>query len=260
MEFIQELMTIENAIALVTLIGLEIILGIDNIVFLTIVVEKLPEAKRGIGRRVGLLLAMVIRIGLLFVVSWVMRLDQALFHLMKHGVSTHDLVLIVGGGFLIAKATLEIHGKLAEISGVCDESAEHHETSTDTTTKTISFWGVIAEILALDMIFSLDSVITAVGMADSIAVIITAVIVAVLVMMIFAELVGRFVANNPTIKMLALSFLILIGVALVGEGFSIHLPKGYIYTAMGFSLAVELVNLKVIQGMMRKRRKHRKQG
>lgn len=255
MVYFQEMMTAENLIALVTLTGLEIILGIDNIVFLTIVVEKLPENKRTLGRRVGLLLAMVIRIVLLFVVSWIMHLDKPLFHIMKQGISVHGLVLIVGGGFLIAKATLEIHEKLAELA----RANEKRKVNNDGQAGGVgpSFWRVITEVVAIDMIFSLDSVITAVGMVQSIEVMITAVIVSVLVMMIFAEVVGQFVQNNPTIKMLALAFLILIGVALVGEGFSIHLPKGYIYSAMGFSLVVELVNLKVIQGMMRKRRQRR---
>jgi len=264
--FFEGLFTAENMIALLTLTGLEIVLGIDNIVFLTIVVEKLPERKRALGRQVGLLLAMVLRILLLVGVKWLIGLNEALFTVFGQGFSIHALVLIAGGLFLIAKATYEIHSKLAELEdlalaeggGSIGGDGRKAEGEGGGGSAAAGFWMVIAQVLALDLIFSIDSVITAVGMASHLSVIIIAVVVAVLIMMVFAEVIGRFVSKNPTIKMLALAFLILIGVALVAEGFEVHLPKGYIYSAMGFSLAVELINLKVIKGMFhRKASRHR---
>lgn len=253
--FFEGLLTAENMIALLTLTGLEIVLGIDNIVFLTIVVEKLPEAKRALGRRVGLLLAMVLRILLLLGVKWLIGLNEALFTILGQGFSIHSLVLIAGGLFLIAKATFEIHSKLAELEALAEVNGKGRagKKAEGGGSAAAGFWMVIAQVLALDLIFSIDSVITAVGMASHLSVIIIAVVVAVLIMMVFAEVIGRFVSRNPTIKMLALAFLILIGVALVAEGFEVHLPKGYIYSAMGFSLMVELINLKVIRGMFDKK-------
>ncbi len=259
--FSADLYTLENLIALITLTGLEIVLGIDNIVFLVIVVEKLPEEKQAFGRKLGLTLAMLLRIVLLFGVSWLVKVDTPLFHLGGHGVSVHSLVLLVGGMFLIAKATYEIHAQLSELThaaGSADteddgELSESEAAGDGSKPGKASFGMVIAQILALDLIFSIDSVITAVGMVKSTEVIVVAVMVAVGVMMIFAEAIGKFVRQNPTIKMLALAFLILIGLTLVLEGVGHHFPKGYIYSAMGFSLAVELVNLKVIKGHQIKR-------
>jgi predicted tellurium resistance membrane protein TerC len=251
MEWLADLWTIENMIALLTLTALEVILGIDNIVFITIVVEKLPEHQQPLGRRVGLGLAMIMRIGLLFIVSWIIKLKTPLFTVFGYEATGHSLILIFGGLFLIAKATWEIREKLEDMSAHIDELNRLHGEGYEK--KKSGFWMVITQIVALDLIFSVDSVITAVGMAKNLAVIIIAVMVAVTIMLIFAEVVAKFVSKNPTIKMLALAFLILIGVALVAEGFEAHFPKGYIYTAMGFSLAVELINLKVIKGMVAKR-------
>ena len=260
MGFFGGLFTAENLIALLTLTGLEIVLGIDNIVFLTIVVDKLPEAKRALGRRVGLLLAMVLRILLLLGVKWLIGLNEALFTVFDYRFSIHALVLIAGGLFLIAKATHEIHTKLSELEELAygggngaNEDTEGANDRGGAASAAAGFWMVIAQVLAMDLIFSIDSVITAVGMASHLSVIIIAVVVAVLIMMIFAGVIGRFVSKNPTIKMLALAFLILVGVALLAEGFEVHLPKGYIYSAMGFSLVVELINLKLIKGMLHRK-------
>jgi len=220
-------------VALLTLTALEIVLGIDNVVFISILSSKLPPGKRETARKVGMFLAMFIRIALLLSITWVMGLTEPLFHLLGRGISGRDLILIVGGLFLIAKSTHEIHLKL-----------EGDEES-GATGRVVSLAGVIVQILLLDIVFSLDSVITAVGMADHVAVMIAAVVIAVAVMMLSARAVSRFVEQHPTVKMLALSFLILIGVSLIGEGWGQHIPKGYIYFAMGFSLFVEAINLRV---------------
>jgi predicted tellurium resistance membrane protein TerC len=220
-------------IAFATLAALEIVLGIDNIVFISILVAKLPERQRSLGYRLGLGLAMVMRILLLLAISWVMGLTRPLFPVLDHPVSGRDVVLILGGLFLVAKATFEIHDDL--------EGKEKEATSTAVTT---SFVVVLTQIMLLDIVFSLDSVITAVGMVDRIGIMVAAVVTAVLVMMIFAQAVGDFVGRHPTIRMLALAFLLLIGVMLVVEGTGNHVPKGYIYFAMAFSLFVELLNMK----------------
>lgn len=225
-------------LAFATLTALEIVLGIDNIIFITILANRLPEAQRDNARRFGLLLAMATRILLLLSLAWVMRLNEPLFSLFEHAVSGRDLILFFGGLFLIAKSTVEIHSAL--------EGPEEHAVAS---TRSVSFIGVIVQIGLLDIIFSLDSVITAVGLVEQVPVMIAAIVTAVLVMMVAAGPVGRFVERHPTIKMLALSFLILIGVALVGEGAGLHIPKGYIYFAMAFSLAVEMLNMR-----MRRRR------
>jgi len=225
--------TADGWVALLTLTALEIVLGIDNVVFISILSSKLPPGKRETARKVGMFLAMFIRIALLLSITWVMGLTEPLFHLLDRGVSGRDLILIVGGLFLIAKSTHEIHLKL-----------EGDEES-GATGRVVSLAGVIVQILLLDIVFSLDSVITAVGMADHVAVMIAAVVIAVAVMMLSARAVSRFVEQHPTVKMLALSFLILIGVSLIGEGWGQHIPKGYIYFAMGFSLFVEAINLRV---------------
>jgi predicted tellurium resistance membrane protein TerC len=222
----------EAWIALTTLTMLEIVLGIDNIIFISVLVGRLPEEQRQMGRMLGLGLAMGMRILLLLVITWIMRLDATLFTLMEVDVSGRDLILIGGGLFLLAKSTLEIH---TSVEGV----AHDHKASP------ASLMSVLVQIAVIDLVFSLDSVITAVGMADDVAVMILAIVIAVGVMMFSAGAIGRFVDNHPTVKMLALSFLVLIGVALIGEGIDMHIPKGYIYFAMAFSFGVEMLNLKV---------------
>jgi predicted tellurium resistance membrane protein TerC len=223
----------EGWIALLTLTVLEIVLGIDNIVFISILAGKLRPEERERARKVGLSLAMFIRIALLLSITWVMGLTAPIFAALGQEISGRDLILIIGGLFLIAKSTHEIHEKL--------EGEEGHGSAK----VAASFVSVIIQILLLDIVFSLDSVITAVGMADEVSVMILAVIIAVGVMMVSAGTISDFVERHPTVKMLALSFLILIGVSLLGEGFEQHIPKGYIYFAMGFSIFVEMINLRV---------------
>ena len=230
-----ELLTTENLVALLTLASLEIVLGIDNIVFISILCAKLPPKLQARGRQVGLALAMALRIILLLSISWVMGLTEPLFSLLGHAVSGRDLILLIGGLFLLGKATWEIHDKL--------EGADGHGEGGDGK-KYASFGAVLIQIAALDLVFSLDSVITAVGMADRIEIMVAAVVIAVIVMMIFAGTISRFVERHPTLKMLALAFLILIGSMLVLEGFGKHVEKGYIYFAMAFSLSVELLNMR----------------
>jgi predicted tellurium resistance membrane protein TerC len=225
--------SVEGWIALVTLTLLEIVLGIDNIVFISILAGKLRPEDRERARRVGLSLAMFIRLALLLAISWVMGLTTPWFSVLGHGITGRDFILIVGGLFLIAKSTREIHEKLEGNEG--DGS----------TRAVVSFAGVIMQILLLDIVFSLDSVITAVGMVDQVSIMMLAVVIAVGVMLLSSRAIGEFVERHPTVKMLALSFLILIGVSLLGEGLGQHIPKGYIYFAMGFSVLVEMVNLRV---------------
>jgi len=224
-------------LALVTLTALEIVLGIDNIIFITILTGKLPEQQRPKAQRIGLALAMITRLMLLFSLTWVMRLTEPFFSILGHGVSGRDIILIVGGLFLLAKSTMEIHDNL--------EGEEQHLSGAK---GSASFKGIVIQIMFLDIIFSLDSVITAVGMASQLAVMATAVVLAVGVMMFFAGAVSRFVDRHPTIKVLALSFLLLIGVSLVADGLSFHIPKGYIYFAMAFSVFVEMINQRVRKG------------
>jgi predicted tellurium resistance membrane protein TerC len=220
-------------IAFLTLTMLEIILGVDNVVFISILAGKLPVGQREKARRLGLGLAMFIRILLLLSIAWVVKLTAPIFTVVGQEISGRDLILLVGGLFLLGKSTHEMHGQL--------EGDEGHSSIKVAT----SFVSVIVQILLLDIIFSLDSVITAVGMADDISVMISAVVVAVAFMFIFAGVVSRFVDKHPTIKMLALSFLLLIGVSLVAESLDFHIPKGYIYFAMAFSLFVEVINIKL---------------
>jgi predicted tellurium resistance membrane protein TerC len=222
----------EGWVALATLTVLEIVLGIDNIIFISILAGRLKKEQREKARKLGLSLAMFIRIGLLLSIFWVMSLTQPLFTLWKE-ISGRDLILIIGGLFLIAKSTHEIHDKLegAEGEGNARVAA--------------SFGGVIIQILLLDIVFSLDSVITAVGMAEHVSIMIIAVVLAVGVMFVSAGPISEFVDRHPTVKMLALAFLLLIGVSLIGEGLDQHIPKGYIYFAMGFSVFVEMINLRV---------------
>jgi len=231
---VTELFSPENLIALLTLTALEIVLGIDNIIFLSILTAKLPIEERAKARRLGLAGAMLMRIGLLLALSWVMRLTTPLFAVLGHDISGRNIILLVGGAFLIGKSTYEIHDKL--------EGAEEHEGGSK---RRVSFASIIAQIMVLDIVFSLDSVITAVGMAQHVEIMIAAVVVAVGVMMLFARAVGDFVERHPTIKMLALSFLLLIGVMLVSEGLGKHIEKGYLYFAMAFSFAVEMINIRV---------------
>jgi len=220
-------------VALVTLTALEIVLGIDNIIFISVLVARLPSAKRQKGRVIGLALAMISRIILLLSIVWVMGLTKPLFTLLSHTFSGRDIILIAGGMFLFVKSTFEIHDSL--------ESVEVHEMGR----MAVSFAGVLVQIMVLDIIFSLDSVITAVGLAEHVQIMILAIVIAVVVMMFSARPIGDFVDTHPTIKMLALSFLILIGVTLVAEGLNFHIPKGYVYFAMGFSVCVEMLNLKI---------------
>ena len=220
-------------IALGTLTALEVVLGIDNIVFISILASRLPVEQQERARRTGLGLAMITRIGLLFAISWVIGLTATLFGVMGQEISGRDLILIAGGLFLLAKSTHEIHTKL--------EGDEAQKTARIAPT----FASVIIQILLLDIVFSLDSVITAVGMVDEIGVMVAAVVIAVGFMVVFAEAISGFVERHPTVKMLALSFLLLIGVLLVAEGFDQHIPKGYVYFAMAFAVGVEMLNLRV---------------
>jgi predicted tellurium resistance membrane protein TerC len=228
-------------IALATLTALEIVLGIDNIIFISILVGRLPEHRRNLARRLGLGLAMVLRIALLLSLAWIMTLTAPLFTLGKE-ISGRDLILLAGGLFLLWKSVHEIHNSL---EGDSDGGGGAAGAAT--------FAGVLAQIAIIDIVFSLDSVITAVGMADEVAVMVIAIVLAVAVMMLAARPIGEFVDRHPTIKMLALSFLILVGFALIAEGLDFHVPKGYIYFAMAFSVAVELLNIR-----MRARAKRRR--
>jgi predicted tellurium resistance membrane protein TerC len=223
----------EAWIALLTLTGLEIVLGIDNIVFISILAGKLPEEEQAKARLMGLALAMIMRIALLFSLSWMMRLTEPLFTVFDLGISGRDLIMLIGGLFLLGKATFEIHDKL--------EGEEGHSSAK----VKAAFVSVLIQIMVMDAIFSLDSVITAIGMADDLGVMVTAVVIAVVFMMIFSGSISRFIENHPTLKMLALSFLLLIGFTLVADGLHAHIPKGYIYFAMAFSLFVEILNLKI---------------
>jgi predicted tellurium resistance membrane protein TerC len=220
-------------IALGTLTFLEIVLGVDNIIFISILSGKLPEEQQARARRLGLLAAMFMRIALLFSLAWIIRLTAPWFTVVGQEISGRDLILILGGLFLLGKSTYEIHDKL--------EGEEGHASRK----VAASFVSVIVQIMLLDLVFSLDSVITAVGMVDELWVMVTAVIVAVGIMMLAAEPISAFVHKHPTVKMLALSFLLLIGMSLLLEGFDHHIPKGYIYFAMGFSVFVEMINLRL---------------
>lgn len=225
--------------AFATLTALELVLGIDNIIFISILVDKLPVEQREAARRLGLFMAMFMRIGLLLILAWIVGLTAPLFTILGQGISGRDLVLILGGLFLLWKSVGEIH-----------ESLEGAEGSASGAVKA-TFAAVILQIMVIDLVFSLDSIITAVGMVDQVAVMIAAVIASVGLMMFFAGPIGRFVSDHPTIKMLALSFLVVVGVVLIAEGFDHHVPKGYIYSAMAFSLVVEMLNIR-----MRKRSAH----
>jgi len=221
------------AISLLTLTVLEIVLGIDNIVFISILSDKLPVAERPKARRLGLISAMLMRILLLFSIKWLISLDEPFIHLFELDVSGKDLILLIGGLFLIGKATLEIHDKLEGIEGHASSKVK------------ASLSRVVLQIFLLDIVFSIDSVITAIGMADEIAVMIAAVVISVMIMMFSVNAISEFVSDHPTIKILALSFLIMIGLSLTLEAFHTEIPKGYIYFAMGFSVFVEFLNMKL---------------
>ncbi len=236
-----ELLTNPEAwIAFATLTLLELVLGIDNVIFISILADKLPADQRERARRLGLFMAMFMRLGLLLLLAWIVGLVAPLFTVLGQEISGRDLILIGGGLFLVWKSTTEIHGSL--------EGEEGHASSTVKAT----FAAVILQIMIIDLVFSLDSIITAVGMVDDVRVMMAAVIASVALMMVFAGSIGRFVSDHPTIKMLALSFLVVVGVVLIAEGFDHHVPKGYVYFAMAFSLGVELLNIRM-------RRRARKQ-
>jgi predicted tellurium resistance membrane protein TerC len=220
-------------IALGTLTALEVVLGIDNLVFISILASKLPQSQQSKARKLGLLLAVISRVALLFSLAWIIKLTAPLFTIASQAISGRDIILIAGGLFLLAKSTHEIHNKLEGDDGAVSARVAP------------SFGGVLIQIMLLDVVFSLDSVITAVGMVDEISIMITAVVIAISFMILFADAISGFVDRHPTVKMLALSFLLLIGVTLVAEGLGHHFPKGYIYFAMAFSVMVEFLNLKM---------------
>lgn len=227
------LLTTDGLLALATLSAMEIVLGIDNVVFIAILVARLPAGQREVARRLGLVLALGVRIGLLFTISWMMGLTEPLVTVLGRGVSGRDLILLGGGLFLIGKATREIYEKV---------EADPHEPGAPGVRA--AFWWVLAQILLLDIVFSLDSVITAVGMANQLSIMVTAMVIAMLVMLASAGAVSRFIDQHPSLKILALAFLLLIGVMLVAEGMGTHVEKGYIYFAMAFSLLVEMLNMR----------------
>jgi predicted tellurium resistance membrane protein TerC len=218
-------------IALATLTALELVLGIDNIIFISILAGRLPPGQRDRARKVGIMLAAVTRLALLFAIAWIIGLTAPLFSVFDHTFSWRDLILIGGGLFLIGKATHEIHQKL--------EGASEHVAPSAAAT----FGGVIAQIMLLDIVFSLDSIITAVGMVDERWVMVTAIVISIVFMLAFARPISEFVERHPTVKVLALSFLLMIGLVLIADGFGVHIPKGYIYAAMAFSVFVEMINL-----------------
>ena len=220
-------------IAFLTLTALELVLGIDNIIFISILVDRLPAERRELARKIGLFMAMFMRIGLLLVLSWIIGLNAPLFTVMQNEITGRDLILIAGGLFLLWKSTGEIHQLL-------EGEEDSHSSAVQAT-----FSAVILQIMIVDLVFSLDSIITAVGMVDEIAVMIAAVISSVALMLVFAGAIGRFVSDHPTIKMLALSFLVVVGVVLIAEGFEHHVPKGYVYFAMAFSVGVEMLNIRM---------------
>jgi predicted tellurium resistance membrane protein TerC len=223
-----------NLVTLITLALLEIVLGIDNVIFIAILSGRLPAHQQNSGRQLGLIVALLTRILLLLSLTWIMRLVEPLYTVAGNEISGRDLILLVGGLFLIAKSTMEMH-----------HSLEGADTHVGGNAKKISFWGTIAQIAVLDIVFSLDSVITAVGLSNEIAVMVVAIIIAVIVMLAFSGALSRYIEKHPTIKILALSFLSLIGMSLVAEGFDFHIEKGYIYFAMAFSVIVELINIRM---------------
>ena len=221
--------------ALATLTLLEIVLGVDNIIFIAILAGRLPKHQQAKGRTIGLILAMVMRIALLFSISLIMQLTKPLFVVLGQEISGRDLILLAGGLFLIGKSTLELHNSLEGEEG-------HHD---QTAARQVSFFGVIFQIMLLDLVFSLDSVITAIGLVNQLPVMVTAIVIAMIFMILMAGKISAFIEKHPTIKVLALSFLLLVGLALMGEGLELHIPKGYIYFAMAFSVFVEMLNMRL---------------
>jgi predicted tellurium resistance membrane protein TerC len=223
----------EAWIAFLTLTVLELVLGIDNVIFISILVDRLPESRRDVARRTGLFLAMFMRIALLLVLSWVVGLVRPLFTILDNEISGRDVILIAGGLFLLWKSTKEVHQLIEGEAGSASSAVR------------ATFSAVIFQIILIDLVFSLDSIITAVGMVDEVAVMIAAVIVSVALMMVFASAIGRFVSSHPTLKMLALAFLFMIGLVLIADGFGYHVPKGYVYGAIAFSFGVEMLNMRM---------------
>jgi predicted tellurium resistance membrane protein TerC len=230
---VELLTSVDTWIAFATLTALELVLGIDNVIFIAILVEALPEHKREWARRIGLFLAMFMRIALLTLLSWLIGLTAPLFTVLRQEISGRDLILIGGGLFLIWKSTKEIHQLL------------EGERESLSTVARAGFWGIIFQVIVIDLIFSLDSIITAVGMVNQIPVMIAAVVAAVALMIAFARHVGQFISAHPTVKMLALAFLVVVGIALIADGFGNHVPRGYIYFAMAFSVCVEFLNMRM---------------
>ena len=220
-------------IAFATLTALELVLGIDNVIFISILVDKLPPERREFARRLGLFMAMFMRVGLLLLLAWIVGLVAPLFSVLGHELSGRDLILILGGLFLIWKSTGEIHQSLEGVEGESSSAVK------------ATFAAVILQIMIVDIVFSLDSIITAVGMVEDVRIMIAAVVVSVGLMMLFAGVIGRFVSDHPTIKMLALTFLVVVGLVLIAEGFDHHVPKGYVYFAMAFSIGVEMLNIRM---------------
>ncbi|ABJ75511.1 TerC family protein [Leptospira borgpetersenii] len=228
-----ELLTLDKVVAILTLTLMEIVLGIDNIVFLSIVSGKLPKNKQNQARNLGLILALGFRIGLLFAVSWIASLTAPLVTIADFAISGRDLIMLGGGLFLIAKSTSEIHGK---VEGIEEEMPKKEK---------ISFWGVILQLILLDILFSVDSIVTAVGLSGQFQVMVAAVVLSMIVMLVFSGTVSDFINEHPTMKVLALSFLIMIGAMLFADGLHFHIPKGYVYFSMAFSLGVELINMRI---------------
>ncbi|AXX15327.1 TerC family protein [Leptospira borgpetersenii] len=228
-----ELLTLDKVVAILTLTLMEIVLGIDNIVFLSIVSGKLPKNKQNQARNLGLMLALGFRIGLLFAVSWIASLTAPLVTIADFAISGRDLIMLGGSLFLIAKSTSEIHGK---VEGIEEEMPKKEK---------ISFWGVILQLILLDIIFSVDSIVTAVGLSGQFQVMVAAVVLSMIVMLVFSGTVSDFINEHPTMKVLALSFLIMIGAMLFADGLHFHIPKGYVYFSMAFSLGVELINMRI---------------
>lgn len=228
---------ISMIVPLLTLVLLEVVLGIDNIIFLSILVSRLPAEQRPQGRIIGLALAMLTRLGLLFSLTWIMKLNDPLFAVFETSITGRGIILFGGGLFLLAKSTHEIHQEM--------ESIEHKSAEQQRTAVKPSFWWIVVQIAILDIVFSLDSVITAVGLVDQLGIMVAAIVIAMFVMMLSAKSINQFIEKHPTIKMLALSFLILIGVALIADALSFHIPKGYLYFAMAFSLSVECLNIRL---------------
>lgn len=252
MEFTELFTRVDTYVMLATLAGLEIVLGIDNIVFITILCGRLPQEKQPLARRLGLGLALIMRLGLLFALGWIMGLKAELFSLFGRGISGRDLILLLGGLFLMAKSTHEIFHEVEAPGGAHDGHAETPAQADAAPPQAMRGFGVIlAQIMFLDIVFSLDSVITAVGMVPHVSIMAIAMVIAVIVMIIFAGPVGDFVQGHASVRVLALSFLLLIGALLLAEGWGQHLPRGYVYFAMGFAMFIEVIN------MRRRARSHR---